>query len=151
MRSLVIPAFALWLFSLSSKASSVMFDFIEMFFSLQNFLCCSVNAFIEMFIIGDLVSVYTSSTTSWTIFWAKFRWIVPKMCKLNRDYSEISYGPSQWSSLFQSSQNISGLVGCRDVMSYQCTNPNESEASCRQEIGTYPAYWHLSGIYNRKE
>ena len=110
MRSLVIPAFALWLFSLSSKASSVMFDFIEMFFSLQNFLCCSVNAFIEMFIIGDLVSVYTSSTTSWTIFWAKFRWIVPKMCKLNRDYSEISYGPSQWSSLFQSSQNISGLV-----------------------------------------
>ena len=110
MRSLVIPAFALWLFSLSSKASSVMFDFIEMFFSIQNFLCCSVNAFIEMFIIGDLVSVYTSSTTSWTIFWAKFRWIVPKMCKLNRDYSEISYGPSQWSSLFQSSQNISGLV-----------------------------------------
>ena len=32
------------------------------------------------------------------------------------------------------------VVGCRDVTSYQCTNPNESEASCRQGGGNCDGY-----------
>ena len=67
-------------------------------------------------------------------------------CKKGHGGCKIDKKVTTWGSACKCSEHFLGLVckgdvvGCRDVTSYYCTNPDESEASCMQGGGNCDGY-----------